>query len=410
MRLNTPLWAQHLGRLRRLYWVTHNKRTPITTNVEEHLKENHKILNIQDALEFVQPKKKKYVKIEHFNPKKIPDPTEHPDWKEKIAFTYRNFNVLQEGVKQAQLLTNTIRIGENLPRKIEDLISEVPNNVHTLVRRAISSANIFDAHQELLPKRHDPSRPAWIFPREMGLTNIRRVRTLSRKLLLLCEKMAGFDLVKTRLIVENCPLNISLERDSTLLNFLITSDIWVMSLKPLSAIEDKSIGFEYIHPDFHPLHPNISLVKSNIYKHEDFYPLKPGSPWKNVHTIFIYHDPEEVKNLTELPVTEDQKLSRYLVKAFVAAAGCARQKYGDVKELPEPLTIQCVFSDGREFYFGVYQLNTLDIGIENRTKNFWWCSQKMQLFEKAEYEIGRPVLLGYNPKVFQIMYALYKNV
>lgn len=41
--------------------------------------------------------------------------------------------------------------------------------------RIIYTSNIFDAHQEKLPKRKDPTRPAWVFPRDYGITNCRKM-------------------------------------------------------------------------------------------------------------------------------------------------------------------------------------------------------------------------------------------
>lgn len=75
----------------------------------------------------------------------------------------------------------------------------------------------------------------------------------------------------------------------------------------------------------------------------------------------MYFDPTTVKNTTELEVQESQVFGRALMKAFTAAASSARQKFGlDVKELPEPVSVQCIQTDGKQFYFSVYQLNTLD--------------------------------------------------
>lgn len=147
---------------------------------------------------------------------------------------------------------------------------------------------------------------------------------------------------------------------------------------------------------------------SNIY--HVFTALVSGYHKKNLHTVFIFNDPTKVKNLTELEVDEKQILGRALLKAFTAAAGSARQKFGnDVKELPEPITIQCIHADGKAFYFSVYQLNTLDLDNDSGTKNYSWIMPKMNLYEKAEYMEGIPILEGYNPEVFERILAFYKN-
>lgn len=128
----------------------------------------------------------------------------------------------------------------------------------------------------------------------------------------------------------------------------------------------------------------------------------------NIHTIFINYDREEVKNLTELPVIDDQIYARSLIKSFTAAAGFARQKFGtNVKKLPEPVVVQCVQSDGQNFHFSVYQLNTLDLDNEN-VRNFWWSEPFIKLYELADYEDARPCLRGYNSEVFKKFLAFYQ--
>lgn len=133
------------------------------------------------------------------------------------------------------------------------------------------------------------------------------------------------------------------------------------------------------------------------------------SPWVNVHTIFVHYDPEEVKALTELPVIETQITGRTLIKLYTVAASCARQRFGSsVKELPEPVTVQCIQSDGQNYTFSVFQLNSLDINNAS-IKNYWSALPSLKLYQKAQYEDGRPIVEGYNPEVFKRIVAFYKN-
>lgn len=114
-----------------------------------------------------------------------------------------------------------------------------------------------------------------------------------------------------------------------------------------------------------------------------------------------------------MPVRENQLLGRSLIKAFTAGAGCARQKYGpDFNgDLPEPLTIQCVQTNGQAFHFSVLQLNTLNINdFSNNSKvNYWWSMPQIDLYKFSKYETGKPILEGYNPEVFRRILAFYKN-
>lgn len=123
----------------------------------------------------------------------------HPDWKAKTCLTFKDHNVLQEGLFQAQILTNTVCLPYDSLNHIENLFTNLPENIDDIVKRyifsiiclktlvsiifyiflgifrAVYTSNIFDAHQEKLPKRKDPNRPAWVFPRDYGITNARKM-------------------------------------------------------------------------------------------------------------------------------------------------------------------------------------------------------------------------------------------
>lgn len=409
MKLTQALRKYHLGRLTRAIWQQQRERIPIDKNVESKLSALN--INIIDPIDILQPKKE-FVKIE------IPEPVikvlkfdnTHPDWKDKACLNYKDHNVLQHGLSQAQLLLKTILIKNELPQQIEEKEIYISEDIHRLVKRTIYTSNIFDAHQELLPKRKDPDRPAWNFPRYYGVTDIRKTHNLFKKLLQICECVCGPEIVQTRSVFHNGVACISIEKESKLLQFALTFDLALISTKPLKKIENQNAYTELDFPSIYPFYPTVSLEKTNIYKIEDLYPIEAKSPWLNVHTIFVSHNPEEVKNLSELPVVEDQILARSMIKSFTAAASNARQKYGsDVKHLPEPIIVQCIESNGKQFHFSVFQLNTLDINKTEGIRNFWWSSPILQLYEEACYKTGKPILTGYNPEVVKKLFAFYKN-
>lgn len=124
--------------------------------------------------------------------------------------------------------------------------------------------------------------------------------------------------------------------------------------------------------------------------------------------VFVHYDPVIMKNITELPVRETQIHARSLIKAFTAAASSARWHFGvNVQKLPEPITVPCVQSDGQNFHFTVFQLNTLDLNGTEGDKNFCWSLPSMKLYEWSEYKDGIPTLEGYNPEVFKTLKAFY---
>lgn len=82
----------------------------------------------------------------------------------------------------------------------------------------------------------------------------------------------------------------------------------------------------------------------------------------------------------------------------------------DVKQLPQPITIQAIHTDHRMFHFAILQLNTLDLNGANPEKNiFWMQPNTVDLFSKCAYVKGRPTLEDYNPEVFQRVMAFYCN-
>lgn len=81
----------------------------------------------------------------------------------------------------------------------------------------------------------------------------------------------------------------------------------------------------------------------------------------------------------------------------------------DVKQLPEPITVQSVQVDGSIFFFGVFQLNTLDLDGTDGLKNVWFSVPQKKLYEHCDYEVARPRLVDYNSDVLRYALGFYKN-
>lgn len=107
--------------------------------------------------------------------KPIPIDENHPDYKERPCYTLKNTNVLLEGISQAQVLTKSLIVEGKLPSKIEELAElPAPSTIHENIKKAILSANVFDCEQKKLPKIKDAVRPAYNFPRILGISDRRR--------------------------------------------------------------------------------------------------------------------------------------------------------------------------------------------------------------------------------------------
>ncbi|XP_043278339.1 39S ribosomal protein L37, mitochondrial [Venturia canescens] len=410
MRITQVLWRQHIGRMTKRHWYGASKKFVAPTNTENQLITHG--IQVVDAKDVIAPPKinRPRIEIEQLFSSPPPRDQNHPNWNEKPRLEHLENNVILDGVKQAQILTKT-QVHSALPEKLENFHEEISPEVQRLVTRYIYASHIFDAHQSMLPKKKDPLRPAFVFPRIYGIPDVRKAHNFTQKLLNLCALISDPIVVKQRKITENAQIRTYIERGNDLLYFETKLDTFVISNKLLTPMSLKNDHFDEPLPSIAPLDPVISFRPENIYTIEDHYPVSSESTWCNPHTIMITYDSELVKNITELPVTNDQIQARSLLKSFATAACCAKQKFGDdVIDLPEPVTIQCIQSNGKWFEFSVFQLNTLDIDNDRGTRNIWWSSPRLELYEIAGYVSGRPTLEKYNPEVFQKFLAFYKNV
>lgn len=116
------------------------------------------------------------IQVDHIFPKpQLMDET-HSNWNERKCYTISDSNVLLEGLEQAQVLLKTLAV-DRLPTKIEQLLAKsiIPDTSDGHLRNAILTANVFDAEQKKLAIRKDPKRPAYVLPRDYGITDARRM-------------------------------------------------------------------------------------------------------------------------------------------------------------------------------------------------------------------------------------------
>ncbi|KAG7297953.1 hypothetical protein JYU34_018707 [Plutella xylostella] len=409
MRLTQILNRQHIGFMFKKHWVVQGKRVPLDTGIEAELRE--KGIPIEDALEFVKEKPQQHerLKIVGFYDPPLPLDENHPEYKERPCYTISTNNVLLEGLSQAQVLTKTVIAEDRLPQKIEELASrETPKEIHVGVKKAILSANVFDCEQKKLPKIKDPVRPAYNFPRILGITDRRKNIILTNKLLQLIEKTSNTDTPKGRYVINDAESKAVFEKNNELFQFLEVSHILVTSKKPLKHdVSEKDIPFVHI-PDLYPVRHTVTMNPVHFYSEDSKYPIRPSVSVKHPHTTWLHYNHTEVANLFETPVTNEQLLGRSLTHAFGVATAYAKQLHGDnVQDLPEPVYINCIQTDGQKYHFGVLELNTLNLDGTEGTKNVWYCKNNVTLYDSSRYFNGMPVLENYNPEVYGYINAFY---
>ncbi|CAG9789310.1 unnamed protein product [Diatraea saccharalis] len=408
MRLSQVLKKQHLDFMFKKHWLVQGKRVPIDTGVEEYLK--NKGIPVVDALEFIKEKEEPHEKVNivGFYEPPLPLDENHPEYKEKPCYTLKNTTVLLEGISQAQVLTKTVIAENKLPPKIEELAElEAPKAIHENVKKAILSANVFDCEQKKLPKIKDPLRPAYNFPRILGITDRRRNQILTNRLLQIIERSSGTEVTQTRYVVNDVECQAVFDKEDELFQFQEVSNILVTTNKPLKHNTENNIPFVEI-PNMHPLKHTITLQQEHFYDENSKYPIKSSVSMKHPHTTWLHFNNTEVSNLYETAVTPMQILGRSLTHAFAVATAYAKQLHGEeVKDLPEPVYINCIQTDGQRYHFGVLELNTLNVDGDEGTKNVWYCKNDMKMYDSSRYLSGIPVLENYNPDIYGYINAFY---
>lgn len=125
-----------------------------------------------------QPIRPHSVTFEHLLPREQPLDATHPDWHERAAYTVNDTDVLLEGLRQAQVVTRTVCV-DGLPSELSQLVAgsqaaNIPEQTDRAVRNATLTAHCFDAEQVKLARRKDPKRPAYVLPRDYGISDARR--------------------------------------------------------------------------------------------------------------------------------------------------------------------------------------------------------------------------------------------
>lgn len=110
-----------------------------------------------------------------FLPEKVFFDHRHPLWNDEKCHVFGDTNVLVEGLKQAQLLTKSIVV-DGLPSQVQKVIDSVkiPKQVDAFMQDVVRNSFMFDAEQIRLPVRKVPDRPAFVLPRDYGISDFRR--------------------------------------------------------------------------------------------------------------------------------------------------------------------------------------------------------------------------------------------
>lgn len=364
---------------------------------------------IHDALDVADDR-------ERLEPFELPEPhcvpnhqrndSQNPDWHDKAAYVVHNKTRLLEGDRHMCLLTKTL-LYEGLPESLSTAVERglLAEEQARAAEEALLHAHLWDCTQVKLPKKLDISKPHWVFPREYGVPVRRKVPMVLANFNRLCEKMtSSIPGVLERSLFRDIEARACVHKaDGNLLVFTAHVDSVLTSKEPLGAFsspEEVKATADTELPDLYPAKYTLELEARNIYKMDELYPMPRTSGNQHPHTLHVTH-PYDYFWFPQ------QKLARAILACFTFAAARARQLYGaDTVTPPEPVAVQCTFSDVKSFGFLAYQLNTLDLREDNGIKNQVWVDGPHDLYESCNHETG---LEGFSPVAFQRFLALYKN-
>ncbi|KAI0231495.1 39S ribosomal protein L37, mitochondrial [Lamellibrachia satsuma] len=339
-----------------------------------------------------------------------PHSEDHPDYHEDYVYEFSRKTRLLEGEKQALILMKTQPFYE-LPENVQQLIGtvEIPDQ-DELIQRYIMQANAWDPTKKKLPRRFSSALPGWRFKAEMGIPYRRIMCTFTQNLLRLCQSQGGRfpDLLQGRRFAHEAYV-------STSYNFQGSNPIWIRGevewlmsanrpLAPFTSEEVLDSSVTHSLPDMFPVAPTIDLKHQHVWRDTNITGWRDSFSHPHPHTLFL---------ITDDHWSTSQRNARALAYCFAHALATARSKYGrDTKTLPEPVSTQCVMTDGATFHFVCFQLNTLNFDSGDGVKNLVWFDNNNEMYKKIlpnRTMLRNTKYEDYDPEVFRKMLALYVN-
>lgn len=175
MRFTAVLLRQHIGFHFKKHWIIQGKRLPSETGAQAELAARG--IPVLDPNEVIQERREVNPNIQVAGqlPPEVQLDENHPLYKREPCYLYGDRNVLLEGVRQAQVLLNTV-VYDELPLKVEERVdkTKIPTQLDRSMQQSVLAALVFDAEQVKTGLVKDPERPAFKFPRVYGISSERK--------------------------------------------------------------------------------------------------------------------------------------------------------------------------------------------------------------------------------------------
>lgn len=410
MRITSSLCKTHIGRRFKQLWEV--KKNISVFNVAHPVYGKYKNVQIEDAAELkfeVLPPRPDYFQFNAKQTFQMLEPKPKPRLK-KVVYGFNGQKRLVAGLRQAQVLTKTaVANARTLPQgSFKFIHSRIPIQ-DTLVERYIMQSHKWNPANDLLPLRFHRHSPGWKFKPEYGILEKDIRKTLLMNMVRLCgmiDAQKNPDAFEKKRVSRHHTLSFQYTCNGYPVIIQANSE-WVVSgasrLRVNAKLLPKKSSKKKV-PSTNPISPVISLRRCQQYADKSYSGWADGFKFPYTHTLILSES--KASSLSQMR-------SKALMYCFAHAGTMAREMYGDdVTMIPVPIKVQCIQTNGIDFYFTVFLLNTLNFTSNEGDKNMVWFSKKFPLFRKT---VPRKAMLrhttytAYKPEPFGKFLALYMN-
>lgn len=357
----------------------------------------------------------------------VPDPSimsdpnveDHPDYNNTPVYDFTPDTNLLEGINQALILTKT-QLMDGVPNIIEKhkgILAIADED--ELMKKFIMQANVWNPTKDKLPKRFNPQLPRWKMRGEYGIPYEKRALILLQNILRLMSMNASkySDFISARYLNKNHAFSTFYHYNgekhiqiSGTFNYLLNSN---QSLSMFSSMNEIEESKNHILPDLYPISPLIDLNKSHFWSTNHDTGIPEDAIHNHPHTAFIIDPANWPDDVNHNPHPIERNITRAIMLTFALTHAYAKQMLGSYSlNLPVPICMQCIHTDGVLFNFIYFQLNTLDFSENSNVKNMVWIDSGNALYVREEPKramLRNTVYSNYDPKVLHKMYASFSN-
>jgi len=354
---------------------------------------------------------------------------EMADYNKEKCFISNEHHYACNGVKQMMILTKSVFMEDKagkkqFPESLYDLSDQIwSDEQHQKVIDVMQNVQLFDFD----PKTVHKYRNTWSHSKLEKLYDIpieRKCNLMIWELIRLCNARVTELHEKhflNNIFVENIPSCSSYYRANILQSDMFIPDLptkWKIKLEskaPVQALSKKalknfadSINVEKSNemqiPNTRPALAISDIPDTNMYKFVNTSGFSENNKTHHTHTIIEY-------NLQEL--SEEEFQGKMLKSCFNTTYSRAQQLdlVNEDGSMKESLSIQCIGTDGQNFDFMCFQLNTAQFMNDEGIKNMVWTSKRMQLFEECSPKTwtSPEYYHGFNCETFKLFQAVLFN-